>query len=105
MNDKELDTLILSHYESESQTLTSGAEANLLKFKSLVNKLSAGEKSRWEDILGKFLKKQELAGYGGGNPAGLVVKEMENIGKHLDGIREEMLLFNLKRKSKKDEDS
>ena len=105
MNDKELDTLILSHYESESQTLTSGAEANLLKFKSLINKLSAAEKGRWEDILERFRKKQELAGYGEGNPAGLVVKEMENIGKHLDGIREEMLLLNLKRKPKKDEDS
>ena len=34
MNDQELETLIFSHYESESQTLTSGAEANLLKFKS-----------------------------------------------------------------------
>ena len=35
MNDKELETLLLSHYENESQTLTSGAEANLLKFKEL----------------------------------------------------------------------
>jgi hypothetical protein len=29
MDDKELQTLSLSHYESESQTLTSAAEANL----------------------------------------------------------------------------
>ncbi len=105
MNDKELDTLILSHYESESQTLTSGAEANLLKFKLLVDMLSSTDKDRWEDILEKFRKKQELAGYGNGNPAGLVVREMENIVKHLDGIREEMLLLNLKRKPKKDENS
>ena len=33
MNDKELDTMILSAYENESQTLTSSSEANLLKFK------------------------------------------------------------------------
>ena len=33
MNDQELQTLIFSHYENEAQTLTTGAEANLLKFR------------------------------------------------------------------------
>ena len=33
MNDEELQTLIDSHYENQAQTLTTGAEANLLKFK------------------------------------------------------------------------
>ena len=69
----------------------------------MINKLSPSDKSRWEDILEKFRKKQELAGYSNGNPAGLVVKEMENIVKHLDGIREEMLLLNLRGKPKEDE--
>ena len=50
MNTEELNTLILSHYESESQTLTSGAEANLLRFKELFNALSETEQQRWEDI-------------------------------------------------------
>jgi hypothetical protein len=31
--DKKLQTLLLSHYESESWKLTSAAEANLLKYK------------------------------------------------------------------------
>ncbi|MEO1099613.1 MAG: AAA family ATPase, partial [Bacteroidota bacterium] len=101
MNDEELDNLILTHYESESQTLTSGAEANLLKFKSLIGTISKDEKKRWDKILQKFQKQQELLGYG--NQTGLVVKEMENISKHLDGIREEMLLLNLKRKERKGE--
>ena len=35
MNDSELQTLILSQYEQDAQTLTTGAEANLLKFKEL----------------------------------------------------------------------
>ncbi|TRX50664.1 AAA family ATPase [Fulvivirga sp. M361] len=103
MNEDELQNLIISHYESESQTLTSGAEANLLKFKSLIDLMSPPEKERWEDIITLFQKKQELAGYGEGNQTGLVVKEMGNISKHLDGIREEMLLLNLKHKPKKDE--
>jgi len=43
MNDKELNTLILSHYENESQTLTSAAEANLLKYKELTTSITEEE--------------------------------------------------------------
>ena len=39
MNDKELDTLIDSHYQNQAQTLTSGAQANLLKLQELTGKL------------------------------------------------------------------
>lgn len=101
MNDEELDNLILSHYESESQTLTSDAEANLLKFKSLIGTMREDEKERWDEILEKYRKQQELLGYG--SNTGLMVKQMENISTHLDGIREEMLLYNLKRKNRKNE--
>ena len=37
MNYEELQTLILSHYGNESQTLTSGAEFNMLRFKELIS--------------------------------------------------------------------
>ena len=33
MNDEELTTLIDAHYQNQAQTLTSGAQANLLKLK------------------------------------------------------------------------
>ncbi len=36
MNDEELQTLILSNYENDAQTLTSSTESNLLKFKELM---------------------------------------------------------------------
>ena len=36
MNDQEVQDLVLDHYKSESQTLTTGAEANFLKFKELI---------------------------------------------------------------------
>ncbi len=45
MNDKELETLIVSNYENDVQTLTSDAEANLLKFKELMGILSEAEQS------------------------------------------------------------
>src|SRR5690606_11536668 len=44
MNEKELQILINSHYESEAQTLTTGAEANLLKFKEIIGTLFPSEK-------------------------------------------------------------
>lgn len=50
MNDEELETLILSHYEGELQTLTSGAEANRLKLHELMGILTEKEKVRWREI-------------------------------------------------------
>ncbi|MDA7501741.1 DNA repair ATPase [Chitinophagales bacterium] len=61
MNDSELNQLILSHYESESQTLTSGAESNFLKFKELIGIQTTEEKERWETIKSSFKGKNETA--------------------------------------------
>ncbi len=56
MTDEEVEAAILDHYENESQTLTTGAEANLLKFKELEGCMSEGEVQRWEDIKSTFGK-------------------------------------------------
>jgi len=50
MNQKELEELIASHFENQAQTLTSAAEANLLKFKELINRMTAQQQQRWNDI-------------------------------------------------------
>lgn len=97
MNDQELQTLIFSHYESEAQTLTSGAEANLLKFKSLIGKMNAEEEQRWADILEKFMEMQKRAGYGENGQAAEVIVQMESISQYLKGIKGEMSLMNLRR--------
>jgi len=60
MNDKELEQLILTHYESEAQTLTSGAEANLLKFKEMTGRLTEEEMLRWATIKEQFVKQNDL---------------------------------------------
>jgi hypothetical protein len=86
MNEQELDTLILSHYESEAQTLTTGAEANLLKFKDMMNWLSQEEKERWADIKAIFKKQQQLKGLGGNHMAQLMA-QVENVSHALYGIR------------------
>ncbi|TLX72623.1 AAA family ATPase [Labilibacter sediminis] len=82
MNEDELETLIMSHYEGESQTLTSGAEANMLKFKEIVNKMTDEEAQRWEDIKTTFVKNQKLKA-GGNNQTAQV---MEGIEKMTDSI-------------------
>jgi len=76
MNEQELDTVIESHYQSESQTLTTGAEANLLKFKELTGKLTPEDKERWAQIKQIFVKQQKLKGMGQDKQMGLVAEEL-----------------------------
>lgn len=80
MNEQELQTLIFSHYENEAQTLTSGAEANMLKFKEMMNVLSEKEAQRWQDIKAVFVKQQQSNGSNG------IGAQMEEISNSLKGI-------------------
>ena len=43
LNDDEVRALVIGHYRGESQTLTTGAEANLLRFKELIGELKPEE--------------------------------------------------------------
>lgn len=88
MNDTELQTLIMSHYENEAQTLTTGAEANLLKFKELNNILTEEETQRWEDIKKTFQKNNQFKGVGSGDQVGQVLVQLSNFNDGLESIRE-----------------
>jgi len=83
MNDKELDSLIISHYENESQTLTSNAEANLLKFKSLINITTPEDKIRYKNIIEIYQKNKQKNSSGQISEA---VEQMETISKSLLAI-------------------
>jgi hypothetical protein len=50
MNEKELFNLVLQSYENDAQTLTTGAEANLLKWKELQGCQSESDSQRWGEI-------------------------------------------------------
>lgn len=50
MNDAELEAAIDDHYRAESQTLTSDAEANILKLAELRGTLTPVQQARWTDI-------------------------------------------------------
>ena len=87
MNEKELDTLLLSHYESESQTLTSSAEANLLKYRELINALDETQQQRWNTMKETFVKNNKLKGFGDKNEMAQVLSQMMEFTENLEGIK------------------
>lgn len=93
MNDAEIQSLLLSHYQNETQTLTSAAEANLLKYKEMTGKLSETEKQRWDIIKETFVKNNKLKGFGDKNEMALVLQQMAEFGNHLGGIKEVLERF------------
>ncbi|WP_405529741.1 DNA repair ATPase [Streptomyces canus] len=62
MNDAELAALIDDHYTAEAQTLTTGAEANLLKLAELRGTLTAEQKARWAELKAAYLRTRALGG-------------------------------------------
>ncbi len=90
MNEKELQTIIMSHYENESQTLTTGAEANILKFKELQGILTEEDAKRWKEIKSVFMKAQKMSGLGENNQTAQVLIQMEDMTKSLSAIAYEI---------------
>ncbi|HEX7862378.1 MAG TPA: DNA repair ATPase [Verrucomicrobiae bacterium] len=88
MNDAELETVIDAHYKNEAQTLATGAEANLLKYRELLGKLTPDEKKRWEEIKRTFTKTALLRGSDERDPVTLVVQQLSNFSSGLDSIRD-----------------
>ncbi|MEV6866989.1 DNA repair ATPase [Streptosporangium subroseum] len=62
MNDAELEILIDDHYLGEAQTLTSGAEANLLKLAELRGTMTPEQVRRWAEVKTAYLRSQALGG-------------------------------------------
>nr|WP_317126920.1 hypothetical protein [Brumimicrobium aurantiacum] len=87
MNNDELKRLLHTHYESESQTLTGQAEANLLKYKELSQTLTDNEEKRWESIKTTFLKNNKLKGLSNTNEMGQIISQLMDFNNHLSGIQ------------------
>ncbi len=62
MRDEELDALLRDHYRGEAQTLTSGAEENLLRLAELLGSQTAEETARWTEIKEEFVRRRKLGG-------------------------------------------
>lgn len=90
MNDDELTALIVSNYENDAQTLTSGTEANLLKFKELTGLQTQNEKERWEDIKRTFRQNVKMRGISSDDKTGQVIAQLGTLSDGLDSIRRAM---------------
>ncbi len=90
MNEEELKTLVMSYYENESQTLTTSAEANLLKFKGLTGWRNESEDTRWQEILTVFQKAQKMKGFGANAQMGALLDKVELLTQGIFGIRDNL---------------
>ncbi|MHC4369337.1 MAG: DNA repair ATPase, partial [Planctomycetota bacterium] len=75
MNEEELWTLIYSTYEQDAQTLTTGTESNLLKFRELTGRLTPEQAQRWEEIKKTFGRNLLLGGDAEDN-VGKIVRQL-----------------------------
>ena len=87
MNDAELESLIVSSYQNDAQTLTSGTEWNLLRFKELLGILTDAEQARCEDIRRTFRQNLKLKGVAPDDKIGLVIAQLSTFADGLDSIR------------------
>ncbi|MDB6155707.1 MAG: ATPase, partial [Chthoniobacteraceae bacterium] len=88
MNAGELEALIQEHYRNEAQTLTNGAEANLLKLRELTGTLTPEEAVRWETICKTFRKNQLFQGGDERDPVSQVVRQLSACFDGIDSIKE-----------------
>ena len=82
MNDAEIELLIDDHYQGESQTLTTGAEENLLKLAEMRGSLSPSEAARWEEIRRGF-RRVTAQGGAEADPVDKVVGQLSDIHESL----------------------
>ncbi len=90
MNEEELSALLRDHYTGEAQTLTSGAEHNLLKLGEIRGVLDEEGRKRWEEIKSGFQRTKRMGG-AEDDPAVRVVGQLSDIGERLDGLRQGVL--------------
>ena len=87
MNDEELTTLIVSHYENQAQTLTTGAQANLLKFAELIGTMTQEQQQRWSDIKRTFKRNLLLGSTEGDDKVAQIIAQMTTFTDGLHDIR------------------
>lgn len=87
MNDDELDRLIVSSYQQDSQTLARDSESNMLRFKELLGILSQAESERWESIKRTYVEKNRLKGLSNQDSSAQFLASILGINSGLESIR------------------
>ncbi len=85
MNDDELEALIDDHYQGESQTLTTGAEANILKLAQLRGRMTPEQRDRWDEIKRSY-KRVQVMGASEDDPVTRVVGQIALVSERLGDL-------------------
>ncbi|AUX44998.1 DNA repair ATPase [Sorangium cellulosum] len=83
---EEIDRLVDDHYVSESQTLTTGAEQNLLKLAELRGRMTPEQAARWDEIKKGYQRIKRMGGKED-DPVVRVTGTLSMLGEQLEGIR------------------
>jgi len=89
MTEEEVEQLIADHYRGEAQTLTIGAEENLLKLGELRGTQTDEQTVRWKQIKADFVRHQNLGD--SDNPIAAVASQISLLQKGLNQIGEALL--------------
>ncbi len=87
MTPDEVERVIGDHYAGESQTLTTGAEHNLLKLAELRGRMTPEQKARWEEIKRGYVRIQLMGGRDD-DPVARVTGGIASLGAEIGTIRE-----------------
>ncbi|TWT72340.1 DNA repair ATPase [Crateriforma conspicua] len=87
MNDRELQSLIVSSYEQDAQTLTTDNEANMLKFRELLGVLTPEQKERWDGIKYAFVESVRMSGLDDSDTTGQLLRQLASMRDGLESIR------------------
>ena len=86
MNEEELAEVIDDHYRNEAQTLTTGAEANLLKLAELRGTMDDEQKQRWKDLKRDF-QRQKMMGGGDEDPVARVAGPLATLVQRVEDVQ------------------
>jgi hypothetical protein len=86
MRDDEIDMLLRDHYRGEAQTLTHGAEENLLKLAALLGTQSAEEGARWQTICDEFVRRHKLGGEDADGST-RIAASLQDVARAVQGLR------------------
>jgi hypothetical protein len=86
MNEKELESLLDNHYAGEAQTLTTGAEHNLLKLAELRGRMTPKQTERWAEIKRGFARVQLLGSASDSDPVARVTGQLSLLSERMGDI-------------------
>ncbi len=87
---EEVASIVDDHYAGESQTLTTGAEQNLLKLAELRGRQSPEQLERWKEIKKGFVRVKMMGGKDD-DPVARVTGALGGIGEQLDSVQKSLV--------------